>query len=139
MMEQLIHIITLNSFGVGIGVDASNVSLYGSTEFGKIKKGFASIVEYLNCGAMLQLYERKPKIAIYINVHNDTVLEMLTLKSSQRKHLDNIFFGLNISNYFMDCVRNDKMWHLFAGDTCVEHKGNIVYLNDYYGDEYVDI
>lgn len=134
LISQIEHINGLISLGVGVGFGVSNLPMVGKTERGKIRTSFMSIIERLNACNFVSLHERKPKVAIYLHVHNDTVDQALNIKMPSRvQKINNVFVGLMIPNYFMECVKYDRDWYLFPGDL----KLNGVNLADLYGDAYV--
>lgn len=133
LIRQLEHVCCTVNMGVGVGLGASTVPLHGRTEKGCIRSGFTSFVKRLDSCNLMTLHERKPKTAIYIHVHNDTVFEALEVKkpnSSQR--CENIFIGLLVSDYFMHCVYKNLAWYLFPADLQVDG----VSLHDLRPDEY---
>lgn len=122
------------SLGVGVGFDASTIPKFGSLQHGFIRSGFSSLVRHLDSSGNVSMFERKPKIALYISIHNDTIFEAFELKNPAYDHVDNCFIGVMISDYFMKCVKNNQDWYLFPGDAKLD--GN--YLSDFSGDEYVE-
>lgn len=134
LISQIEHVSKLISLGVGVGYGVSNLPLIGKTERGKVRSGFMSLINRLNAANFMTLHERKPKIALYLHAHNDTVNQALTIKMPNRvTKINNVFIGLMIPNYFMECVRNDKQWYLFPGDLTLDG----VNLADLYGEKYV--
>lgn len=134
LISQIEKISELISLGVGVGYGVSNLPMKGKTERGKIRSGFMSLIDRLNACNKVFLHERKPKIALYLHVHNDTVNQALTIKMPNRVNkINNVFIGLMIPNHFMECVREDKQWYLFPGDLTLDGKN----LADLTGDIYV--
>lgn len=134
LISQIENVCKLICLGVGVGLGVSNLPANGKTELGQIRSGFMSLVERLNSCNFISLHERKPKIALYLHVHNDTVRQALTIKMPSRVgKINNVFIGLMIPNHFMDCVKDDKPWYLFPGDMVVDGK-NLANLVD---DEYI--
>lgn len=132
LVKQIEKVCTTISLGVGVGMAASTLPLYGSRENGCIRNGFSSIVRKIDACHHMCLYERKPKIAMYINIHNDTIYEAFELKHPAKLHLENSFIGVMISDYFIKCLKNDAMWYLFPGNVTLNNEN----LCDFYGEEY---
>lgn len=131
-VDQINDVCNLISLGVGVGMSASTVPLNGSTTNGKIRDGFKAFARKLDSCNYLSIYERKPKIAIYIDAHNDTFIEACDLRNPIKNHLENVFVGIMMSDYFIECYENDELWYLFPGDARLDGKS----LCDYSGDEY---
>lgn len=135
LVSQIERISELISLGVGVGYGVSNLPLTGKTQRGLIRSGFMSLVERLNAANHISLHERKPKIALYLHAHNDTVNLALTIKKPSRiNKINNVFIGLMIPNHFMECVRYDRDWYLFPGDLTLDGKN----LADFTGARYVE-
>lgn len=136
MIHEIGNICTTVSLGVGVGLSGSTIPKLGKNAPGQIRNGFTSFVRRLDSCHHISLFERKPKIAIYIPIHNDTLFEMFELKQPAKEmHVENIFFGVILSKYFLKCVQNDEMWYFFSGDTKLNNNDD-ERLCDYYGDEY---
>lgn len=132
-INQANAVCNLTSLGVGVGMSVSTVPLHGSKECGKIRSGFTSLAKKLDSCNYLTLYERKPKVALYIETHNDTIFAAFELRNPlKNNHLENVFIGLMVSDYFVECYENDQTWYLFPGDATLDGKN----LCDYYGEEY---
>ena len=134
-IKQVEAISTTISLGVGVGLGVSTVPLNGTKENGQIHGGFRSMVKRFDSCNLLSIYERKPKIALYLNIHNDTILETLDLRHPAKEHVENVFFGILINDYFMTCVREKTDWYLFPGNVTYDGK----YLCDFYGEQYIDL
>lgn len=131
-INQINEICNLISLGVGVGMSASTVPLNGSKTNGKIHSGFKSFAKKLDSCNYLTIYERKPKIAIYIEMHNDTIYEAFELRNPLKNHLENVFVGVMIPDHFIDCYENNKDWYLFPGNVQLNGKT----LCDFSGEEY---
>lgn len=117
LIRQLEHVCSTVSMGVGVGLGASTVPLHGSAEKGRVRSGFSSFVKRLDWANVMTLHERKPKTAVYIHVHNDTVFEALEVKKPNSvQRCENVFIGLLVSDYFMRCVSANREWYLFPAD-----------------------
>jgi len=115
-IKQMESVCTMISLGVGVGMDASGVPTHGRAENGHIHGGFFSLAKKLDSCNHLSIYQRKPKIAMYVSIHNDSIYEVFNLRNPAKEHLENVFFGVMINDYFMECVRNDEPWYLFPGN-----------------------
>lgn len=134
MIHEIGNICTTVSLGVGVGLSASTIPKHGKREPGYIQNGFLSFVRRLDSCHHISLFERKPKIAIYIHMHNDTLYEAFELKHPAKEmHAENTFIGVIMSKYFLECVQRNEMWYFFSGDATLENGER---LCDYYGDEY---
>lgn len=123
-LKQMNIISNIISSGVGVGLNASYVPLYGienskenNNKFTKtcgITKGFDTFIEQLNCSNLLSIHERKPKIAVYIHLHCDTVLNALKIKDPLNDRKENVFIGILIPNLFIQFMtQKDKYWYFF--------------------------
>jgi len=132
-MKQLLKINQLIDTGVGVGIGAQTIPKYGSNEPNRVREGFKNVVQRLESLSYVSMYDRKPKVALYIGIHNDTIFECLTMKNPTRiNHIEHCFFGLMISDHFMNCVRKNEYWHLFPADACIGR----INLSETFGDEY---
>lgn len=133
LIRQLERVCCTVNMGVGVGLGASTVPLHGSAEKGRIRSGFTSFVKRLDSCNLLPLHERKPRTAVYIHVHNDTVFAALEVKKPNSIHrCENVHIGLLVSDYFMSCVYKNLAWYLFPADLRVAG----VSLHDLRPDEY---
>lgn len=133
LILQLEKLCTLISLGVGVGFGVSTVPRFGSVERGQIRSGLRAIAKKINSCNHVTLHERRPKTALYLHIHNDTFFEILDLKMPSKAPLDNVFFGLFVPDYFMECVRRDDWWYFFSGSI---RNADGKTLADYTGDEY---
>lgn len=131
-VERMYDVCKTISLGVGVGLAASTIPKIGSKVSGVLHNGFSSVVKLANASNNISLYERKPKIAFYISMHNDTIFEAFELKHPAHVHMENCFIGLMVSDHFMRCLRDDEIWYLFPSDATMYGKN----LSDFYGDEY---
>lgn len=131
-VNQINEICNLVSLGVGVGMSASTVPLHGYKTPGKIRSGFKSFAKKLDSCNYLTIYERKPKIAVYIEMHNDTIYEAFELRHPLKTHLENVFVGVMIPDYFIECYENDKDWYLFPGNAQLDGKTLCEFTGDAY-------
>lgn len=133
-IKQMEKISTMISMGVGVGMGAVSVPLNGSNEKNKVRTGITALARKFEA-CNLCLSERKAKIAFYTYIHNDTLFEIIDLKRPNKAPLENVFFGLMIPDYFMECVRTDQEWYFFAGDPTLP-KG-VIHLSELGGANYM--
>lgn len=126
-VRQIEYASTLSSCGIDIGMNMSRIPSIGGSDNGQVHGGFRAVVKRLDAAPLINLYNRKPKITIYVSVHCDTIFEILSLKT------DFCYIGILIPNHFMECLRNHDMWYLFPPNINFNNEN----LNDFYGDEYI--
>ncbi|AYP97896.1 RR1 [Mauternbach virus] len=131
-IKQMESICTMISLGVGVGLDVSTVPLNGHTKNGHIHGGLFAVTKKLDSCNYLSIYERKPKIALYLSIHNDSIYEAFNLRHPAKEHVENVFFGVMINDYFMKCLRQKQVWYLFPGNAILNGKN----LSDFKEDEY---
>lgn len=132
MVLQIQEIQTAITLGVGVGYGVSkcprqagsNVSPYG------IRTNFESMARRLDSCSFISTATRRPKIALYLGVWNDTLIDAIRLKIPKHGPLENVFFGVLVPDYFMHCVEADEDWYLFSGST-TDSTGKS--LDDYLG------
>ncbi len=75
--------------------------------------------------------KRKGNFAIYLEPHHADIVEFLDLKSSESAgiKIDELFYGMWISDYFMKCVEKNKPWYLMDPSISTG-------LDKVYGDKY---
>lgn len=132
-VRQIEQVSTIISMGVGVGISMATVPLVGRIQNGYVHSGFRSVIRKLDACGYINIYERKPKIAIYINTHCDTIFEALDVRHPAKIHAENCFIGLMVSDYFMECVRLRKTWYLFPANLDLDGQN----LSDLYGEEYI--
>ncbi|ATY70181.1 rr1 [Tomelloso virus] len=134
-IKNIERVNTLVSLGVGVGMSASMVPLNGNNAPGEIHSGFRSFTKKLESCNLMSMFERKPKVAIYIEMHNDTIYEAFELRRPTTNHLENVFVGIMVPDYFIECYKNDEMWHLFPSNATLDGKK----LRELYGSDYTDL
>lgn len=132
LVNQINEICNIVSLGVGVGMSATTIPLIGSNINGNIRSGFRSFARRMDSCNLMSIYERKPKVAIYIEMHNDTIYEAFELRTPHNVHLENVFPGIMISDYFMECLDENKDWYLFSGQARLNGKT----LCEFSGEEY---
>jgi len=131
-IKQMESICTMISLGVGVGLDVSTVPLNGQKKNGHIHGGFFAVTKKLDSCNYLSIYERKPKIALYLSIHNDSIYEAFDLRHPAKEHVENVFFGVMINDYFMKCLRKNQPWYLFPGNVTLNGQN----LSDFKNEEY---
>jgi hypothetical protein len=79
-------------------------SLYDGTSSSSIKD-FKNLCETLNSLNLLTMHNVKSNITMHLHVHSVLIFDLLKLS--------NITYNLLLSDYFMECVQQNKMWYLF--------------------------
>jgi ribonucleoside-diphosphate reductase alpha subunit len=120
----------------GIGVHISSLRAKDSIIKGTNGKssGLVPVCRQYNMTAehVNQGGKRQGSIALYLEPHHSDVMEFLELKKNNGNEKDrarDLFYGLWVSDLFMQRVKDDKQWSLFSPDRCP-------LLNECYGDEY---
>lgn len=119
MILQIQEIQTAITLGVGVGYGVAKCPRQVSTEQRtpySIRTNFESMARRLDSCSLMGTATRKPKIALYIGVWNDTIIDAIKLKIPKQGPLENVFFGVMIPDYFMRCVEADDDWYLFSGN-----------------------
>lgn len=132
LVEQLSEIEKTIALGTGVGVSGHNLPRYGYSDVGLIKNGFVSIIRKLDSVKYFTICDRAPKIAMYLPIYNDTVLDALEL-TNVHVNIKSVFFALMVNDYFMNCVANDLYWYLFPGDLTFNEQS----LHEVIGEEFV--
>lgn len=115
VLKQIQEINMVQSCGVGIGVNASNVSRFGYEQQGRIQCGFLNFLKSINYTPTM--FNRKAKVAVYLHIHCDTVPDALTVKQMSNLHrLDNVFVGLLMNKLFIKRLLENGTWYLFPSD-----------------------
>ena len=76
--------------------------------------------------------KRLGSFAIYLEPHHSDIMEFLELKKNhglEEERARDLFYGLWISDLFMERVKGNKLWSLFSPDLCPG-------LENVWGDEY---
>lgn len=68
-------------------------------------KDFKDLCETLNSLNLLTMHNVKSNITMHLHVHSVLIFDLLKLS--------NITYNLLLSDYFMECVQQNKMWYLF--------------------------
>lgn len=137
VLKQIQEINLVQSCGVGVGVNASNVSRFGIKQQGKIQSGFLDFLKSINY--TLSAFNRKAKVAVYLHMHCDTIIDALTVKQMSNLHrLDNVFIGLLVNNLFLKKLEQNVTWYLFASDVTYKDRSlhEIVHLESLYEEAY---
>ena len=91
-------------------------------------KVFNNTARYIDQGGG----RRNGSFAIYIEPHHADIEEFLEMKKNhgeEELRARDLFYGLWISDLFMERVKNNKLWSLFCPDSAPG-------LSDCYGNEY---
>jgi ribonucleotide reductase alpha subunit len=135
--ETLKDCAMISKWAGGIGLDISKVRCEGSHIKGTngssngivpMLRVFNSTARYVDQGGG----KRQGSFAIYIEPHHGDIENFLELRKNhgdEELKARDLFYGLWISDHFMECVKADTDWYLFCPN---EAPG----LSDVYGQEY---
>lgn len=137
VLRQIQEINMVQSCGVGVGVNASNVSRFGYEQQGRIQCGFLNFLKSINYAPTM--FNRKAKVAVYLHIHCDTVLDALTVKQMSNLHrLDNVFIGLLMNELFIKRLLENGTWYLFPSDVKYQNTSlhELVHMEHLYEEAY---
>lgn len=129
----------ISKWAGGIGIHISNIRAKNSLIRGtrgvssgilQMMKQYDTLCVYVNQGG-----KRNGSIAIYLEPHHADIIDFLKVKNNitdVEKACRNLFTALWVSDYFMECVKNNLDWYLMCPDSCPG-------LSDLYGIEYRDL
>lgn len=127
----------ISKWAGGIGLDINKIRCEGSHIKGTngssngivpMLRVFNSTARYVDQGGG----KRQGSFAIYIEPHHGDIEHFLELRKNhgdEELKARDLFYGLWISDYFMECVKADEDWYLFCPNTAPG-------LSDVYGDAY---
>ena len=127
----------ISKWAGGIGLSVHNIRARGATINGTngqstgltpMLKVFNDTAKYVNQGG-----KRNGSFAIYLETWHADIEEFLRLKlntGNEDERARDLFYGLWISDLFMQRVEQDGYWSLFSPDRCPG-------LSDCWGDEFV--
>lgn len=116
-LNAMVEAYTINTRGTGIGVDISMVPKNTVALADKLKASIPNLMRYYDGASLITIMARKPKTALYTHIHCDNVEPLLTCRSDRTANCPtNVFIGLMINEFFMDCVKNNETWYMFPGD-----------------------
>lgn len=127
----------ISKWAGGIGLSVSNIRAKGSYIRGTgghsngivpMLRVFNDTARYVDQGGN----KRKGSFAIYLEPHHPDILDFLELKKNHGKEEQrarDLFYGLWISDLFMERVEQNEEWSLFCPSICPD-------LQDCYGDDY---
>jgi len=129
----------ISKWAGGIGLSVHNIRARGATINGTngqstgltpMLKVFNDTAKYVNQGG-----KRNGSFAIYLETWHADIEEFLRLKlntGNEDERARDLFYGLWISDLFMQRVEQDGYWSLFSPDRCPG-------LSDCWGDEFVQL
>lgn len=138
VFDKLPRIKNILLSGGGIGVNINGCSPAGKyrgadTRVSTVQKGICdSVLNVLNATVTsVNPYNRRGSIAVYLDVWHPDVLDFITAKMPHGANtFTELFYGINVNNRFMDCVVNDRPYHLIDPNTCPTMA--IAYSSDVY-------
>ena len=126
----------ISKWAGGIGLHISNIRASNSLINGTngytsglvpMLKVFNATARYVNQGG-----KRLGSFAIYLEPHHADILDFIELKKNHGFEDDrarDLFYGLWVSDLFMERVRDNKEWSLFSVDDCPD-------LDNTWGEDY---
>lgn len=130
---------SISKWAGGIGLHISNIRgknsyINGTNGYTSgivpMLRNFNSTARFVNQGG-----KRLGSFAIYLEPHHSDILDFLELKKNhglEEERARDLFYGLWISDLFMERVKNNQQWSLFSPDLC---KG----LENCYGEAYKEL
>ena len=130
----------ISKWAGGIGMSVSNVRAKGSYIRGTggysngivpMLRVFNDTARYVDQGGN----KRKGSFAVYLEPHHPDIMDFLDLKKNHGKEemrARDLFYGLWISDLFMERVEADGLWSLFCPSVCPD-------LQDAVGDHYKEL
>ena len=124
----------------GIGLSCSNIRGTGSRILGTngVSNGLAPMLRVFNDTARYVDQgggKRKGSFAIFLEPHHPDILDFLELKKNHGVDAEkarDLFYGLWISDLFMERVKNNEPWSVICPTQCPE-------LQDAVGDQYAQL
>jgi len=129
----------ISKWAGGIGLHISNIR--GKNSYIKGTNGYTSgivpMLRNFNSTARFvnQGGKRLGSFAIYLEPHHSDILDFLELKKNhglEEERARDLFYGLWISDLFMERVKNNQQWSLFSPDVAKS-------LEDCYGEAYKEL
>ena len=129
----------ISKWAGGIGLHISNVRgknsyINGTNGYTNgivpMLRNFNSTARFVNQGG-----KRLGSFAIYLEPHHTDILEFLDLKKNhglEEERARDLFYGLWISDLFMERVKNNQQWSLFSPDSAKD-------LENCYGEAYKEL
>lgn len=130
----------ISKWAGGIGLHIHNIRSTGTHIRGTngVSNGIVPMLRVFNMTARYVDQgggKRNGSFAIYLEPWHADICDFLDLKKNhgdEEMRARDLFFGLWISDKFMEAVRDDTEWHLFCPDIC---KG----LSDAYGEQFNEL
>lgn len=126
----------ISKYSGGQGISVHDIRCEGATikSNGGTAGGLIPMLKLFNdCANHIdQASKRKGSISIYLEPHHPDVEHFLELKLNTGKEENrcrDLFYAMWISDFFMNCVKNNENWSLFCPSECPG-------LSDVYGEEY---
>ena len=137
IFETLKRCALISKSAGGIGLSCSNIRGKGSHILGTngtsngltpMLRVFNDTARYVDQGGG----KRKGSFAVFLEPHHPDILDFLELKKNhgiESEKARDLFYGMWVSNHFMECVKDDKPWSVICPTQCPG-------LQDAVGDEY---
>lgn len=123
--------------GIGLHVSMIRSKLTRIRKTNGMSSGLIPMLKVYNDTALYvnQSGKRFGSFAVYLEPHHPDIIDFINARNKkmpEKLKAEDLFYGLWISDHFMDCVENDREWYLLDPDECPR-------LNEVYGDEYVEL
>ena len=130
----------ISKWAGGIGMHVHKLRATGS-DIRNVKGACTGIVPSLRVFNATSRYvnqsgHRPGSIAVYLSVEHADIFKFLDLRKNhgdEEERCRDLFYGLWVSDLFMERVKNNEMWSLFCPHN-INHA-----LEDIYGDEFVQV
>lgn len=123
--------------GIGIHISMIRSKLRRIRKTNGLGSGLMPMLKVYNDTALYvnQSGKRFGSFAMYLEPHHPDIIDFINARNKkmpEKLKAEDLFYGLWISDHFMNCVENDREWYLLDPDECPG-------LNEVYGDEYIDL
>jgi len=137
IFETLKRCALISKSAGGIGLSCSNIRGKGSNIMGTngVSNGISPMLRVFNDTARYVDQgggKRKGSFAIFLEPHHPDILDFLELKKNHgvdSEKARDLFYGMWISNHFMQCVKDNKPWSVICPSQCPQ-------LQDAVGESY---
>tara|TARA_B110000858_G_scaffold172791_1_gene204163 strand:- start:31 stop:1953 length:1923 start_codon:yes stop_codon:yes gene_type:complete len=137
IFETLKRCALISKSAGGIGLSCSNIRGKGSNIMGTngVSNGISPMLRVFNDTARYVDQgggKRKGSFAIFLEPHHPDILDFLELKKNHgvdSEKARDLFYGMWISNHFMQCVKDNKPWSVICPTQCPQ-------LQDAVGESY---
>jgi ribonucleoside-diphosphate reductase alpha chain len=123
--------------GIGIHISMIRSKRRRIRKTNGLGSGLVPMLKVYNDTALYvnQSGKRFGSFAVYLEPHHPDIIDFINARNKkmpEKLKAEDLFYGLWVSDHFMDCVENDREWYLLDPDECPR-------LNEVYGDEYLEL